>query len=109
MIPEKGVTPHPGEMLLEEYLQPMGITQAAFAKHIGLDPATMSGLITGRRNITPTLAIKIGLALGMSPEYWTNLQAMHDLTKTRELLRSKKKEPKIKPMKEALVARGDGE
>ena len=100
MIPEKGVTPHPGEMLLEEYLRPMGITQAAFGKHIGMDVASLSALINGKRNVTPTLAIKIGMALGMSPGFWNNLQAMHDLTKTRELLRAKKKMPKIKPMPE---------
>lgn len=107
MIPAKGVTPHPGEMLVEEYLQPMGITQAAFAKHIGMDVSTLSALVKGRRNITPTIAIKIGLALGMSPEFWTNLQSMHDLTKTREMLKAKKRMPKIKTMpavEEAMAA-----
>ena len=102
MIPEKGVTPHPGEMLSEEYLKPMGITQAAFGRHIGMDVAGLSALINGKRNVTPTLAIKIGMALGMSPEFWNNLQAMHDLTKTREMLRTKKKLPKIKAMRETL-------
>ncbi len=100
MIPEKGVTLHPGEMLSEEYLKPMGITQAAFGRHIGMDVASLSALINGKRNVTPTLAIKIGMALGMSPEFWNNLQAMHDLTKTREMLRVKKKLPRIKAMKE---------
>ena len=104
MIPEKGITPHPGEMLLEEYLRPMGITQAAFGKHIGMDVASLSALINGKRNVTPQIAIRIGMALGMSPEFWTNLQAMHDLTKTREQMRRKRTLPKIKPMPEVAAA-----
>lgn len=104
MIPEKGITPHPGEMLSEEYLKPMGITQAAFGKHIGMDVASLSALINGKRNVTPQIAIKIGLALGMSPELWTNLQAMHDLTKTREQMRKKRTLPKIKTMPAVIEA-----
>jgi addiction module HigA family antidote len=107
MLPEKGITPHPGEMLSEEYLKPMGITQAAFGKHIGLDVASLSALIHGKRSVTPTLAIKIGLALGMTPDFWLRLQGMHDLTKTREALRSRRRLPKIKPMKEALEAEAE--
>lgn len=100
MIPKKGVTPHPGEMLSEEFLKPMGITQAAFARHIGVDVATLSAVINGRRDMTPTLIMKISMALGVEPETWMNLQAMHDFTKNREMLRAKKKLPKIKAMKE---------
>ena len=100
MIPSKGVTPHPGEMLLEEFLKPMGITQAAFARYIDIDVATMSSIINGKRDVTPTMALKFGQALGVSPETWVNLQSMHTFTKNREALRSKRQLPKIKPMPE---------
>lgn len=102
MIPEKGVTPHPGEMLSEEFLKPMGITQVAFATHIGMDTASLSAIINGKRNLSPATAMKIALALNMSPEFWINLQAMYDLTKAREEMRKKKGLPKIKPMPEVL-------
>lgn len=109
MIPKKGVTPHPGEMLSEEFLKPMGITQAAFARHIGVDVASLSAVINGRRDLTPTMIMKISMALGVEPETWMNLQAMHDFTKNREALRSKRKLPKVKILpeaKEALAAVG---
>lgn len=102
MIPEKGVTPHPGEMLSEEFLKPMGITQAAFSRHTGIDVATLSAVINGRRDMTPVMIMKISMALGIEPETWMSLQAMHDFTKHREALRAKRQLPKIKPMKEAL-------
>lgn len=102
MIPEKGVTPHPGEMLLEEYLKPMGITQAAFGAHIGMDVASLSAIIHGKRNVSPKTAMKFAQALNMTPEFWTSLQAMHDLTKAREQMRKKRELPKIKPMLEVL-------
>lgn len=102
MIPDKGVTLHPGEMLLEEYLKPMGITQAAFALHIGMDTATLSAIVHGKRSLTPRTAMKVAQALNMSVEFWINLQAMYDLTKAREEMRKKKALPKIKPMPEVL-------
>lgn len=104
MIPEKGVSLHPGEMLSEEYLKPMGITQAAFGAHIGMDTASLSAIINGKRNLSPKTAMKIAQALNMSPEFWVNLQAMYDLTKAREQLRKKRELPKIKPMQEVLEA-----
>lgn len=102
MIAEKGVTPHPGEMLLEEYLKPMGITQAAFGAHIGMDATNLSAIIHGKRNLSPKTAMKIAQALNMTPEFWMNLQTMHDLTKAREEMRRKRELPKIKPMPEVM-------
>ncbi|MDR1535316.1 MAG: HigA family addiction module antidote protein [Planctomycetota bacterium] len=102
MIPKKGVTPHPGEMLSEEFLKPMGITQAAFAHHIRVDVATLSAVINGRRDMTPAMIMKISMALGVEPETWLRIQSMHDFTRTREALRAKRQLPKIKQMKESL-------
>lgn len=102
MIPQKGVTPHPGEMLSEEFLKPMGITQAAFSRHIGVDVATLSAIINGRRDMTPTIILKVSMALGVDPQTWMTIQAMHEFTKNREALRAKRQLPKIKRMKETL-------
>ena len=102
MIPEKGVTPHPGEMLSEDYLKPMNITQKAFGDHIGMDVSSLSAIIHGKRDLSPRTAMKIAQALNMSPEFWINLQAMHDLTKAREQMRKKRELPKIKPLPEVL-------
>ena len=96
MIPKKGITPHPGEMLSEEFLKPMGISQAAFSRHIGVDVATLSAVINGRRDMTPTMIMKISMALGVEPETWLNIQALHHFTRTREALRAKQRLPKIK-------------
>lgn len=102
MIPENGVTPHPGEMLSEEYLKPMGVTRAAFAAHIGMSATNLSAIINGKRSLSPKTAMKIAMALSMTQEFWMNLQAMHDLTKMREQLRRKRELPKIRPIPEIL-------
>lgn len=98
MIPEKGVTTHPGEMLLEEFLKPMGITQAEFAQHVDVAVSTISAIIHGRRDITPAMAVKFGQALDVDPATWVSLQSMHDFTKAREALRAKKQLPKVRVM-----------
>ena len=72
---------HPGEMLIEEFLQPMGITQAAFAQKLGWSRARLNELIRGKRGITVEAALDLAEALGTSPKLWMNLQATHDLAK----------------------------
>src|SRR5436190_2290651 len=70
---------HPGEMLLEEFLRPMGITQVSFAEKLGWTPARLSELIHGKRGITADAALDLAAALGTSPKLWMNLQATYDL------------------------------
>jgi antitoxin HigA-1 len=70
---------HPGEMLLEEFLRPMGITQTAFAERIGWTRARLNELIKGKRGITADAALDLAEALGTSPKVWMNLQATFDL------------------------------
>ena len=72
---------HPGEILLEEFLLPMGITQAAFAEKIGWTRARLNELIKGKRGITADSALDLAEALGTSPKIWMNLQATYDLNK----------------------------
>jgi addiction module HigA family antidote len=70
---------HPGEMLLEEFLEPMGLTQAEFAKKLRWTNAKLNELIKGKRGITAETALDLAKALGTSAKLWMNLQATYDL------------------------------
>ncbi len=70
---------HPGEMLLEEFLEPMGLTQAEFAKKLNWTKAKLNELIKGKRGITADTALDLADALGTSAKLWMNLQATYDL------------------------------
>jgi antitoxin HigA-1 len=72
---------HPGEMLREEFLMPMGISQRAFAEKLGWTTARLSELINGKRGITAESALDLAEALKTSPELWLNLQGYFDLEK----------------------------
>ena len=72
---------HPGEMLLEEFLEPMGMSQAAFAHRIGWTRTRLNELIRGKRGVTAAAALDLADALGTSPKLWMNLQATYDLDK----------------------------
>ena len=70
---------HPGEMLLEEFLKPKGMTQAEFARQLNWTKARLNELIRGKRGITAESALDLPDALGTSPKLWMNLQATYDL------------------------------
>lgn len=70
---------HPGEILLEEFLRPAGITQTAFAKRLGWTTAKLNELIKGKRGVTAESALDLGKALGTSAKLWMNFQATYDL------------------------------
>ena len=70
---------HPGEILLEEFLEPKGMTQAEFARQLGWTKARLNELIRGKRGITAASALDLADALGTSPKLWMNLQATYDL------------------------------
>ncbi len=72
---------HPGEILLEEFLQPAGMTQTAFAKKLGWTRARLNELIRGKRGVTADAALDLAEALGTSPKLWLNLQATYDIDK----------------------------
>lgn len=79
MIPNKRIPTHPGEILLQEFLQPMEISQMAFAKHVGVSVQRINAIVRGKRGITPDTAWRFAQAFGTTPEFWMNLQAAHDL------------------------------
>jgi addiction module HigA family antidote len=79
VLPANRRPTHPGEMLLEEYLKPLAVTQSAFAEHIGVTFARLNEIINGRRGVTPDTAIRFASALGTTADFWLNLQLGWDL------------------------------
>jgi addiction module HigA family antidote len=79
MLPRNRVPTHPGEILLHEYLEPLGVTQVALAKHVGVPVQRINELVRGKRGVTPDTAWLLAHALGTSPEFWINLQGNFDL------------------------------
>jgi antitoxin HigA-1 len=76
---KRGMPPiHPGEFLAE-ILDELGLSQAAFARAIGISPMRVSHVVKGTRPVTAELALLFGRAFDQSPQYWLNLQAAHDL------------------------------
>jgi len=83
---------HPGEVLLEEFLNPMGISQNALARAIGVPPRRINEIILGKRAVTADTALRLATFFGTSEGFWLGLQADYDLEETRhgiakELLR----------------------
>lgn len=70
---------HPGEILLEEFMRPMGISINQLARDIAVPPGRISNIVNGRRAITADTALRLGKYFGVSPEVWTGLQADYDL------------------------------
>jgi antitoxin HigA-1 len=70
---------HPGEMLLEEFLTPLGIRQTDFAQRIGVSYVRLNSIINGRRGVTPNTALRLERATGMSAGFWLGLQTDWDL------------------------------
>jgi addiction module HigA family antidote len=81
------VSTHPGEILREEFLIPLGITQNALALKIRVPATRIGEIVHGKRAITPDTALRLARFFGNSPEFWLNLQQMHDLSKARLELR----------------------
>ncbi len=70
---------HPGEILLEEFLKPMGISQNRLARDLDLPVSRVADIVHGRRGITTDTAYRLALYFGTSPEFWLNLQQRYDL------------------------------
>ncbi len=83
MLPENRLPTHPGEILLEEFLIPLEVTQVEFAKHIGVPVQRINEIVRGKRGITPQTAWLLAQALDTSPEFWVNGQSIYDLAKAQ--------------------------
>jgi len=76
----------PGEILDEEFLKPMAITQYRLAKDIGVPPRRINEIVKGRRAISADTALRLGRYFGMAPQFWLNLQSHYDLEQVQERL-----------------------
>lgn len=83
MIPENRIPTHPGVILSQEFLIPLGLSQVALAAHLGIPVQRINELIRGKRGVTPETAWLLAAALNTTPEFWLNLQAAHDLARSR--------------------------
>jgi addiction module HigA family antidote len=74
---------HPGEILLEAFMRPMGITGRQLAADIDVSPSRVSAIVNGSRSMTADTALRLGLFFSMEPRFWMNLQAEYDLRMMR--------------------------
>ncbi len=75
---------HPGEILLEEFLEPLKISQYRVAKDTGMPPPRINEIVHGRRAVTADTALRLSLFFGTTPEFWLNLQSLFDLETLRD-------------------------
>lgn len=83
MIPENRIPTHPGVILREEFLVPLGLTQVELARHLGVPAQRINELVRGKRGVTPETAWLLSQAFGTTPLFWINLQSNHDLARSR--------------------------
>lgn len=82
---EKKLPPiHPGEVLLEDFLVPMGLSQYRLAKGIGVSPRRVNEIVHGKRGISADTALRLSRFFGSSAEFWLNLQVRYDLERMRD-------------------------
>ena len=77
---------HPGEVLLQEFLIPWGISQNQLAKHMDINTSRLNDVVRGRRGITGDTALRLARATNTTPEFWMNLQALFDLETAKDAL-----------------------
>ncbi len=91
--------PTPGEILLEEFLKPMGITQYRLAKDIGVSQRRIGEIVTGKRAVTADTGLRLSRYFGTSDEFWTGLQLSHDQALAKDALADVL--AKIQPLQQA--------
>ncbi len=87
---------HPGEVLLEEFLKPMNMSQNRLAIEIGVDARRINEIVLGARSITADTALRLGRYFGVSPRFWLGLQAEYDLDMASDRL-GKRLEREVRP------------
>jgi addiction module HigA family antidote len=80
---------HPGEILLEEFLEPMGISQYRLAKDISVPPRRINEIVLGKRAITPDTALRLSRYFGLSERFWMNLQTRYDIEIEKDRLQNR--------------------
>jgi addiction module HigA family antidote len=95
---------HPGEVLLEEFLKPMNLSQNRVALAMGVPPRRINEIVLGKRSITADTALRLGRYFGMSPQFWLGLQMDYDLDVAEDAL-AQRLELEVRPL--AFAVRGD--
>ncbi|MDX1417821.1 MAG: HigA family addiction module antitoxin [Candidatus Promineifilaceae bacterium] len=80
---------HPGEILLEEFLEPFGISQYRLAQDIGVPPRRINEIVHGKRGISADTALRLSRFFGLSERFWMNLQSRYELEKEKDHLRGR--------------------
>ena len=101
-IPTDREPTHPGEMLREEFLIPMGLTQRELAEAIHVSYQRINELVGGKRGVTTSTALRLGKVFGTSADFWMNLQLRWDLYRVRE--REEQQLAKITPLTSTFVS-----
>jgi addiction module HigA family antidote len=83
MIPENRIPTHPGVVLSQEFLAPLGLSQVALASHLGVPVQRVNELVRGKRGVTSDTAWLLAQAFDTTPEFWINLQSAYDLARSR--------------------------
>ena len=83
MIPENRIPTHPGVVLSQEFLAPLGLSQVALASHSGVSVQRINELVRGKRGVTSDTAWLLAQAFDTTPEFWINLQSAYDLARSR--------------------------
>ncbi len=87
MVRDKTLSPvHPGEILLEEFLKPMGITQYRLAKDISVSPRRINEIVHGKRGISAETALRLGRYFGIGEKFWMGLQSNYEVRVAKDLL-----------------------
>jgi addiction module HigA family antidote len=84
MIPKNRPPTHPGEILLEEFLKPFGISQQKLADSLHVSYQRVNEVVRGKRGVTPSTALRLSRCVGMSPEFWMGLQTAWDIYHTEK-------------------------
>ena len=86
-MPSRKLPPvHPGEILLEEFLKPLGVSQYRLAKHVSVPPRRINGIVRGSRAITADTALRLARFFGTSERFWLNLQTRYELEVQKDRL-----------------------
>ena len=83
MLPKNRIINHPGEILAEEFLKPLGLSANALALALRVPANRITAIVNGQRAVTADTALRLARYFGTSPEFWINMQAGHDLSKAR--------------------------
>ena len=94
---------HPGEVLLEEFLKPWGLSQNRLAQHMGITTNRINQIVRAQRGITGDTALRLARATNTTPEFWLNLQALYDLETAKDAL-GPRLDKEVTPVKEALIS-----